>query len=71
MAHVCSWALGLALFHRLLRPLLCSLSAKKSDDAGGDDSNVGMLMDADVAYHINRATFCFVSTAMCMDSFCM
>ena len=64
VAHVCQWALGLALFHRLLGPLLCSLSAKKTDDAGGDDSNLGMLMDADATHHVNVIFF------VGMDSLC-
>ena len=54
VAHVCQWSLGLALFHRLLGPLLCYLSAKKTNsDDGSDDSTLGMmLMDADAAHHL-------------------
>ena len=37
---------------------------KKTDDAGGDDSNLGMLMDADATHHVNVIFF------VGMDSLC-
>ena len=46
VANVCQFALGLALCHRLLKPLLCALSAKK-DDGDGDGNGDVANMDAD------------------------
>ena len=47
VAHVCQWALGLALFHRILKPLLSALSTNASTSENSADP-ASRSMDVDV-----------------------
>lgn len=53
VAHVCQWSLGLALFHRILKPLLSALSMNASSENSADPAS--RSMDVDVCDWVNQS----------------
>ena len=62
VAHVCQWSLGLALFHRILKPLLMALSMNTSSENSADPAS--RSMDVDVCDQVNQSS----QSQMCRDS---
>ena len=59
---MCQWSLGLALFHRILKPLLMALSMNASSENSADPAS--RSMDVDVCDQVNQSS----QSQMCRDS---